>query len=109
VYVPADHGFGVKAERRPDETKIPQTRVIDVSPGFVGQTVGIAVKTEGHASSYGFATESYFFPDGENPEWELPHEAYDVEVYAEAGGITSPTAKFTLHNAGTTYKSLSLT
>lgn len=108
VYVSADHGFGVKAERRADESKVPQTRVIDISPGPAGQTVGIAVKTDGRASAYGFASESYFFHYLENPEWELRHEAYDVEVYAEAGGIRSQTAKFVLSNAGAAYTSMSL-
>jgi len=28
--------------------------VIDVSPGTAGQTFGIAIKTDGHASVYGF-------------------------------------------------------
>jgi hypothetical protein len=108
MYVPASTATVTTITRVPDETKVPQSRVIDVSPGSAGQTVGIAVKTDGHASAYGFATESYFFSDGENPAWELAHEAYDVEVYAEAGGIRSPAAKFVLSNAGTAYTSMSL-
>jgi hypothetical protein len=109
TYVPITSTHGsTGVVRLFDETKIAQTRVIDVSPGIAGQTAAIAIKTDGHASAYAFASESYFFANLENPEWALPHEAYDVEVYAEAGGIRSPTARFVLTNAGPHYTSMSL-
>jgi hypothetical protein len=102
-------GAVTQVGRVPDDTKIPTTRVIDVSPGPAGQNVGIAIKTEGDAEAYGFASESYFAPMLSKPEWTLPHNEYDVEVVAEAGGIRSEVARFVLHNTGTTYTGLSLT
>jgi hypothetical protein len=102
-------GTVTQVGRVPDETKIPQTRVIDVSPGPAGQNVGIATKTDGDSEAYGFASESYFFPMLSKPEWRLPHDEYDVEVVAEAGGIRSEVARLVLRNNGTTYTGLSLT
>jgi hypothetical protein len=93
-----------------DPTKIPQTRVMDVSPGKEGQVVGIAIKTEGHDEAYGFGPESYLYETShlQNPEWELPHELYEVEVVAEAGGLASAPARFLLRNEGNSYRGLSL-
>jgi hypothetical protein len=94
-----------------DPTKIPQTRVIDISPGNEGQVVGIAIKTEGRAAAYGFGPESYEYISDhlQKPEWQLPHEEYGVELVAEAGGLTSPLATFVLRNDGSDYRGLRLT
>lgn len=94
--------------RIPDDTKIPQSRVIDISPGEAGQSVGIAIKTDGQLEAYGFASESYFFPMLSKPEWKLPHDEYDVEVVAEAGGLRSEVTRFVLRNSGSSYTGLSL-
>jgi hypothetical protein len=91
-----------------DPTKVPQTRVIDVSPGEAGQLVAIALKTQGQAEAYGFASESYGFSDLQNPNWRLPHTEYVVEVVAEAGGLRSEPARFVLRNQGNDYTGLSL-
>lgn len=94
--------------RVPDPTKVPQTRLIDVSPSEEGQVVGIAIKTHECMEAYGFGPESYLHDRLQNPDWRLPHEEYDVEISAEAGGLMSPIATFVLHNDGADYRGLKL-
>jgi hypothetical protein len=93
-----------------DEAKIPQTRVIDVSPGTEGQVVGIAIKTDDYKEAYGFGPESYLYEAGhlQNPQWFLPHTTYDVQVFAEAGELRSPIVRFVLRNEGTSHTGLTL-
>ncbi|MGA9762402.1 MAG: hypothetical protein WBQ14_08270 [Gaiellaceae bacterium] len=92
-----------------DPMKLPQTRVIDVSPGEEGQTMAIAIKAEGDSRAYCFASESYErLGDLRKPGWELPHKEYDVVVVAQAGGISSPPTRFLLRNSGSHYTDLEL-
>jgi hypothetical protein len=78
---------------------------LDLLADRVGQTVAIAIKSDGDQSAYGFTSDSYQVPDFRLPAYELPDEEYDVLVRASSGGIEAHTA-FTLINSGTSSRGL---
>ena len=87
---------------------VPSGFRLDVQPG-ADEVVAVALKDDGDASAFAFGQWSYRVPDLKlKPWWELPHDEYDVEVVARAGGIEARRS-FVLHNAGTTAGGLKLT
>jgi hypothetical protein len=92
-----------------DPTKLPQSRLIDVSPGLGGQGMAIAIKADGDQAAYAFASESYEDQTTalRRPGWELPERGYDVIVEASAGGLTVE-ARFRLRNEGSSHEGLGL-
>jgi hypothetical protein len=90
---------------RYDPQAVPMTLRLDLLADRVGQTVAIAIKSDGDQSAYGFTSDSYQVPDFRLPAYELPDEEYDVLVRASSGGIEAHTA-FTLINSGTSSRGL---
>jgi hypothetical protein len=86
---------------------VPSGFRVDVQPA-ADEVVAIALKDDGDESAFAFGQWSYQVSDLKGkPWWELPHDEYDVEVVARAGGIETRRS-FVLHNAGTTARGLRL-
>lgn len=94
----------------PDTEKLPDMLVYDVSPGRRGGVVAVALKRDGERQAYAFGWMLYAaLPDGPlaDSSLELPHDAYEVTVEVEAGGIER-SATFLLHNDGDLHTGLRL-
>jgi hypothetical protein len=93
-----------------DTEKLPDMLVYDISPGRRGGVVAVALKRDGERQAYAFGWMLYSaLPDGPlaDDSLELPHDAYEVTVEAEAGGIEC-SASFLLHNGGDQHTGLRL-
>jgi hypothetical protein len=93
-----------------DTEKLPDMLVYDVSPGRRGGVVAVALKRDGERQAYAFGWMLYAaLPEGPlaDDSLELPHDAYEVTVEAEAGGIEC-SATFLLHNDGDHHTGLHL-
>jgi hypothetical protein len=90
-----------------DPTKIASTRVFDLPPSTQGSSLAVAIKVDGQEDAYGFASESYGWPQLRNPAWTLSHATYDVRVVARAGGLEAK-QDFVLRNDGPRYADLEL-
>lgn len=119
--------WGAKAEpvqwlptERPDGTlgldqyvnveSMPDTMVYDLPPGRRGSTVAIALKRDGERQAYAFSWRLYAsLPDRplSDSESALYHDAYEVDVEVDAGGIGCA-ARFLLHNEGDHHTGLRL-
>ena len=91
-----------------DATKTPQSFTFDVPPGPGGEILGIAIKDDGDTRAFAFSAQSYLVPGLKHPAYELAHEAYEVRVNAQAGGIKA-SATFSLENQGDRSTGLRLT
>jgi hypothetical protein len=93
-----------------DSEKMPDTLVYDVSPGRHGGVVAVALKRDGERQAYAFGWMLYaalpYRPLADD-SLELTHDAYEVIVEAEAGGIEC-SATFLLHNDGDHHTGLRL-
>jgi hypothetical protein len=88
-------------------TKMPQSYVLNVSPGDVGEGVGVALKYDGDHDAYAFSAQSYLVPGMGHPTYLLSDEDYDVLVEARAGEIVARRS-FRLENAGDRHTGLKL-
>ena len=93
-----------------DPALLPDTLVYDVSPGRRGGVVAVALKRDGEHQAYAFSWMLYSaLPDKplSHSSLELLHDAYEITVDVEAGGIEQ-SATFLLHNDGEKHTDLNL-
>ena len=111
IWLPVQNQDGTQSINQfADTTKLPDMLIYDVSPGPRGGVVAVALKRDGERHAYGFGWMLYAaLPDAplSDASLELPHDAYEVEVTAEAGGIEA-SEMFLLHNDGDRHTDLRL-
>lgn len=93
-----------------DTARLPDMLVYDVSRGHRGGVVAVGLKRDGDRQAYAFGWMLYAaLPDAPLPDasLELPHDAYEVTVEAEAGGVAC-SGRFLLHNEGDHHTDLRL-
>jgi hypothetical protein len=93
---------------RYDQTKVPQTLLLDVHPDPHGEHLTLALKTDGDTSAYGFSSLSWSRADWRFPEWELSDDVYDIAILVQTG-TEKAAAFFVLHNEGDRHTGLRLT
>lgn len=84
--------------------------IYDISPGRRGGVVAVTLKRDNKRQAYAFGWMLYAaLPDGPlaSASLELPDDAYEVTIEAEAGGIKC-SARFLLHNVGDHHTGLQL-
>ena len=91
-----------------DATKMPQSYVLDLSPGDAGEALGVALKYDGDHQAYAFSAQSYLVPGMRHPAYILRDDEYEVWVEARAGEIVAR-ERFRLENAGGQHSVLKLT
>jgi hypothetical protein len=111
IWLPVENDDGTQSINQfADSTKLPDMLIYDISPGHRGGVVAVALKRDGERQAYAFGWMLYAaLPDGPlaDASLELPHDAYEVTIEAEAGGIEC-SARFLLHNEGDHHTGLKL-
>jgi hypothetical protein len=111
IWLPVQNDDGTQSINQfADGTRLPDMLVYDVSPGKTGAVVAVALKRDGERQAYAFGWMLYAaLPDAplSDDSLALPHDAYEITVEAEAGGIEC-SERFLLHNDGDLHTGLRL-